>query len=464
MKGFVGRRRELRLLGEELAAANEGRCLLLRGRRRVGKSRLVEQFIEDAGVPSVFYSASGGPVDRELDQFTDEVLASDLPGRDRFTDVSPRSWDAALRLLADALPDVGPSVVVIDEVPYLVASDPSFEGTLQRVWDRVLSRKRVLLILVGSDLSMMEALNTYGRPFHQRGTPMVLDPLDPAEVGEMLGLDPAAAFDAHLVTGGLPLVCAEWSPGDPVREFLMRSLARQTSAMTVSAELALAAEFPVDAQARQVLTAIGAGERARVSISRAVDLPPASLDRALKLLIDKRVVVADRPLSTKPSKETRYRVADAYLRFWLHFVEPHREELARGRSDRVLSRIDSGWTSWRGRAIEPVIRESLLRLQPGDEPLTIGGYWTRTNEVEVDLIGADRSPVARKIIFVGSVKWLERRPFDHRDLAALVAHRDRVPGADMDTPLVVVSRAGSKVGDGVAHTYGPTDLLAAWSR
>lgn len=463
MDAFVGRRRELRLLGEELAA-NQGRCLLLRGRRRVGKSRLVEQFIENAGVPAVFYSASGGPVDRELAQFADEVLDSDLPGRDRFTDVIPQSWDAALRLLADALPDVGPSVVVIDEVPYLVASDPSFEGTLQRVWDRVLSRKRLLLILVGSDLSMMEALNTYGRPFHQRGTPMILDPLDPAEVGEMLGLEPAAAFDAHLVTGGLPLVCAEWSRGDSVRDFLKSALGRQTSAMTVSAELALAAEFPVETQARQVLTAIGAGERARASISRAVDLPAASLDRALKLLIEKRVVAADRPLSTRPSRETRYRVADAYLRFWLHFVDPHREELARGRSDRVLSRIDAGWTSWRGRAIEPVVREALLRLHPGDDPLVIGGYWTRTNDVEVDLVGADRAPVATNVAFVGSVKWLERRPFDHRDLAALIAHRDRVPGTDEDTPLIVVSRAGSTVGDGATHTYGPADLLAAWSR
>ncbi len=69
----------------------------------------------------------------------------------------------------------------------------------------------MLLVLIGSDLSMMEALNSYGCPFHQRGREMVLGPLNPAEVGRMLGLDPTEAFDAALVTGGLPLICAEWS-------------------------------------------------------------------------------------------------------------------------------------------------------------------------------------------------------------------------------------------------------------
>jgi len=461
--GFVGRRQELAQLAAELdATAESGRCLLLRGRRRVGKSRLVEEFIDRTGAPSVFYSASGGPIDRELAQFADEVLASTLPNRAVFTDVTLRSWDAALRLLAEAVPATEPSVVVIDELPYLVAADPSFEGVLQRVWDRVLSRKPVLLILVGSDLSMMEALNTYGRPFHQRGTPFVLSALNPAEVGEMLHLDAAAAFDAHLVTGGLPLVCAEWPRDASVREFLAQSFARQTSALVVSGELALAAEFPAQADARRVLSAIGSGECTRATISRAVDAPQASMDRALKLLIEKRAVAADRPLSTRPSRESRYRIVDTYLRFWLQFIDPHREELNRGRSDRVLGRLDTSWTTWRGRAIEPIVREALARLLPGADPLVVGGYWTRSNDVEVDLVGADRTPVAKRIAFVGSIKWLERRAFDHRDLAALIAHRDRVPGAAEDTPLIVVSRAGSRVDDAVWRVYGPEELLTAW--
>ncbi|MGH4020469.1 MAG: ATP-binding protein [Pseudonocardiaceae bacterium] len=460
---FVGRERELALLERELdfvrrGGSRPGRCLLLRGRRRVGKSRLVEVFAERSGVPSLFFTASGSTPVAELVEFRREVLASDLPRRELFDGVALETWEAALRLLAAALPEDAPAIVVIDELPYLTAADPGFEGVLQRVWDRVLVRRPVLLVLVGSDLSMMTALNEHGRPFHQRGVPMVLDPLTPAEVGDMLALDPADAIDSYLVTGGLPLVCAEWSTGMTRADFLRAALAAPTSALVVSAELSLAAEFPVDTQPRTVLTAIGTGERTFTTIQRATGLPAASLNRALDLLTRKQIVVAELPLSTAASRERRYRVADPYLRFWLHFLGPRVSEVDRGRGDRVLARIEEGWASWRGRAVEPIVREALLRLSAS---AAVGGYWTRTNDVEVDIVGADHDPVARRIDFVGSIKWHESRAFDGHELASLIRGRSRVPGTDERTPLVAVSRAGVRT-EGLTASYGPGDLLAAW--
>ena len=100
--------------------------------------------------------------------------------------------------------------------------DGAFESVLQRSWDRELSRKPVLLVLVGSDLSMMEALTSYGRPFHQRGTQLKVGPLNPADVAPMAGLPAAEAFDAVLVTGGLPIICARWRHGESTRSFLAR--------------------------------------------------------------------------------------------------------------------------------------------------------------------------------------------------------------------------------------------------
>ena len=105
-------------------------------------------------------------------------------------------WTANLILSADQ-----PSMVVFDEMPYLAREDPGFEGILQKSFDRTLSRLPVLLVLIGSDLAMMEALNTYGRPFYQRGTEMIVPPLNPAEVASMLGVGPAEAIDAFLLTG-----------------------------------------------------------------------------------------------------------------------------------------------------------------------------------------------------------------------------------------------------------------------
>jgi hypothetical protein len=75
---------------------------------------------------------------------------------------------------ASSLPDDQPSVVVLDEMPYLIRTDPGFEGTLQKVFDRELSRKPVLLIGIGSDLAMLEALNEYGRPWQRSNAVVVI--------------------------------------------------------------------------------------------------------------------------------------------------------------------------------------------------------------------------------------------------------------------------------------------------
>lgn len=113
--------------------------------------------------------------------------------------------------------------------------------------------------------------------------------------------------------------------------------------------------------------------------------------------------------------------------------------------------------------MEPAIREALERL-PAEERVTpeavVGSYWTRTNDPELDLVFADRAPAASRILGVGSIKWLEKAPFDGRDLARLVQHRAQLPGASEDTPIIAVARSGCIV-EGV-RLYGPEDLLAAW--
>ncbi|MGH8776318.1 MAG: ATP-binding protein [Jiangellaceae bacterium] len=472
MADFVGRDRELAALRRLLRrvedggrAGRPGRAVLVRGRRRVGKSRLGEEFVERAGVPYLYFTASAQPsLAADLRLFVEAGRNSDLPGAAAFDDQLPASWDAALHLLVTALPEGQPSIVVLDEMPYLIANDQGFEGTLQKLFDRELSRCPTLLICIGSDLAMMEALNEYGRPFHQRATEMVVPPLSPADVEAMLALDPAEAFDAFLVSGGLPLILGEWPSGTSVMGYLHEAVNDPTSALLVSGERSLAAEFPGDSHARSVLGAIGAGERAFSPIGRAAGgVPQASLTRALALLTTKRIVTATIPLSTRPSRETRYAVADPHLRFWLAFLGPHLPEIERARGDLVLRRIETSWSSWRGQAIEPVVREALRRLPAGYLPPAtgaVGGYWTRSNDPEVDIVGADREPVAKEITLVGSIKWRDNRPFDSHDLTQLVVDRSRLPGADDATPMLAVSRTGSTTAG--IRVIGPEDLLMAY--
>jgi hypothetical protein len=180
----------------------------------------------------------------------------------------------------------------------------------------------------------------------------------------------------------------------------------------------------------------------------------------------KQVLTADLPLSSKPdNRNKRYRIADPYLRFWLALLERAIPLTERGRGDLALERVERSWTTWRGRAVEPLVRESLLRLLPDDDwpgVEAVGGWWNRQNKPEIDLVGADREPVAGQVHFLGSVKWLDTQPFGRREYNALVRDMLAVPGATVGTPLVAVSRSGVTDGLPLASHWGPEDLVQAW--
>lgn len=470
MDSFIGRERELGLLKAALdrvrgggLAGRPGRAMLIRGRRRVGKSRLVEEFVERAEVPYLFFTAEGqSSAEADIELFVQAITESTLPGARRVVGLRADNWPAAFRLLATAVEGDQPSVVVMDEMPYLVRNDPGFEGALQRAFDRVLARLPVLLLGIGSDISMMEALNAYGRPFHQRATEMVVNSLTPRDVAEALSLPAARALDAYLVSGGLPLILDEWPEGATVAEYLRTAVRDPTSALIVSGERSIAAEFPDEAYARQVLRAIGTGEQSFTGILKATAIPKTTLLRALELLADKRIVSPCLPLSTKASQQTRYLIADAHLRFWLAFLGRYLAEIERGRGDLTLARIEKTWTTWRGLAVEPVIRDAISRLVGDQVPMAevVGSYWTRSDDLQIDLVGADREPVAKQIYFVGSIKWRDNRPFGQQDLAELHRQRSMLPGASETTPLVAVTRDGAPLAD--VHLLTAEDLLEAW--
>jgi AAA+ ATPase superfamily predicted ATPase len=466
---FIGRERDMARLQRHLDAVTEdgrGRLLSIRGRRQAGKSRLVTEFADRTGLPQLFFTGARLAEPRaELARFALEAARSSLPGASLFDGVVLDGWAGALRLLAAALPD-GPAVIVLDEFPWLCGSSPDLEGALQVAWDRIFESGPVLFILIGSDISVMESLGTYERPLFGRVKELVVNPFELGDTAQMIAVDdPVVAIDAQLVTGGYPRLCAEWRGAADTEAFLRRQLGDENSDLIDVGRNVLAAEFPPDLQATRVLSAIGSGERTFKGISARSGIGEQQLARSLETLTTvKRAVSADRPVSLKSGNDPRYRVADSYLRFWLRFIEPSLPDIARGRPDLALARVRESWLEFRGRAVEPIIRASVERLVLDDPNLAgtgvIGGYWTRSTTVEVDLVGVDRWPNARQVTLTGSVKWREQSPFNRRDLADLLEQRASVPGA-ADAALVGVSRAGFAI-DGLDRTYGPADLLAAW--
>jgi AAA+ ATPase superfamily predicted ATPase len=466
---FIGRTADLARLAAHLdrvRTTGQGTFLSVRGRRQVGKSRLIEEFLARSGVASVFFVASRQRDDEELAAFRAAVAASSTAAASMAAEEDIGGWEAALTLLASEATTAGPIVIVLDELPYLIASNPAIEAILQKVWDRVLERRPVLVIAIGSDISTMEMLTGYGRPLYGRVTEMRVEPLTPAEVADMLSLDPVSALDAYVVLGGFPRLAARWAAGESVDAFLARELADSESPLVVLGERAIAGEFPDRLAALQVAHAIGAGERAFTAIQVRAGVAGRSLTIALKALEDdKRIVRRSVPYSAEVRpKLARYTIADPYLRFWLRFLADQLPLLQRGRSDVVLERVRTAWPSYRGKAIEPVVQSAIERLLPDDrfgDARFVGGFWNRDGTVEVDLVGGRDTPTTASVAFVGSIKWLERQPFGRHDLAALIVHRLAVPGASPGSLLVGVSRSGFDV-DGLDVRLGPTEIVDAF--
>lgn len=476
MTTFFGRRRELEALDAELELVRRtgrGAFILMKGRRRVGKSRLVEEFGDRQGLPVVYFLASKQRPGYELARFADALERSNLPEAGGVSGVRFESWEAALGYASAGATADNPIIIVIDEFPYLVQTDADgvVESSFNAAWERTLARRPVMLVLVGSDLSTMRVLTEHGRPLYGRPTTtLTVGPLAVDEIASAAELTGVEAIDAYHVIGGFPRLVPLWRPGTTLRSFLTRTLVDEDSPLIATGQRILDSEFPDDVQARTVLSVIGAGERTYSNIARVANVASTNLRRSLDLLEErKRVIASERPLSIRRSTDTRYYIDDPYLRFYMRFIDPNLADIQRGRQRLVINRIIRDWQTYIGVAIEPFVRSSLERLLP-DEALAgadkVGAYWTRVNDPQVDLVGTDDRET--QIAFIGSIKWRDNEAFLPGDLESLrtaaVDHpRGGVPGATAGTPLVAVSRTGFASVAGLAKAYGPDDLFAAWA-
>lgn len=485
LPGFVGRKAELRRLGdwlEEVARSGTGRAVAVRGRRAVGKSTLIEEALLRKRPAHAFYAASKDQASGEaLAGFLEELERSTLPvAQELRAGVRPDGWEATLRLIARSCARAAetrgtggggtgaPMCLVIDELPWLSEQVPSIEGLLQSVWDRELSRLPVLLVLVGSDLHMMRELESYDRPLYGRVTPLQIEPLGPAEVADMTKTGPADALDAYCMLGGLPQLAVTWRPRDTVHTYLARELSDPTSPLIVTGERVINAELPAHTAAHATIAAIGSGESEFTKILARSGVGRTSLSAALHTLAQKRIVSRQTPFADRRgARLSRYAIADPYLRFWLRFIAPDLPLLERRRGDVVAARIMEDWSMFRGHAIEPIVRASIERMLPderfGGEARFVSSYWTRTHDVEVDLVGHDEQSKPTTAPFIGSIKWRTRAPFAREDGIALAASRARVPLTTNATLLVGVSRSGFAPRTALDLTLGPEDLLRAWS-
>nr|BFE83455.1 hypothetical protein GCM10020093_060560 [Planobispora longispora] len=356
---FVGRAAELEALEHWWESPFPDPALIW-GRRRVGKTTLVEHFA--VGRRTVFHTATRRPVADELAELSNRVAATvTIPGRDLRARPYER-WEDLLDGLAGAARDE-PLLLVLDEFPELIALSPALPGTLRAFLDRSRGKTLLRILICGSSVRTMEAVQGDRQPLHGRiGLALPLRPFRPHEVAAMLpDLRPAERALAYGVVGGTPQYLDWWDQDTSVIENLRRLACRPGSPLLAEGDRIVACEADPGSLPAGVLFAIASGRTKHQEITDAVNAEPS---RTLDRLVQTRLVERQVPVTEDPrrSRKRIYRIADNFLSFYLDVLERHRAEIERGLGYSVVGEIVSALDDRMGAVYEDAFREHLRRL------------------------------------------------------------------------------------------------------
>lgn len=404
-ESFIGREREISDLND-LYLQDKFQLFVLYGRRRVGKTTLLNEFCKDKD--TIFYSAEQSNNKLNLEKFS--ALVFGFYGENNLEPFS--SWTNALSYINERQNDKK-LVLVIDEFPYLVRKNKALLSEFQHLIDHKLMNGKLFMILCGSYMGFMEkeVLGSKSPLFGRRTAQLHMKPFNYQTSSEFLkGFSDTEKLELYGAFGGTPLYLQQINANESFEENIKRAYLKVTSYLYEEALLLLRQEVQEPGVYSAIIEAIASGYTKANEISTKIGEDAAKCLKYIKTLCELGILHKETPFKEKESsRKTIYGISDFMFRFWYRYVFQNRTLIETGAQQAVWSkRIEPDYNSYMGLVFEKVCMDYLsMKNAKGELPIlfTSIGRWWGTNPVtrgqeEIDLIAND----AKDYIF-GECKW-----------------------------------------------------------
>jgi len=404
---FIERQKELNFFNNILTRQRPGpaQMILLYGRRRVGKTALLLHWVESNNTPYTYWSAEKEPANlqrRKLYARLQNIPVRQAPIFDSWAEL----WEAVANLIGQKR-----HILILDEIPYAAEGDPATLSALQHAWDHYFQHSNIVLVLCGSQIKAMEALQFHQSPLFGRLTGQWhLQPLPFAALSKFLpDWSPEERVAAFAVVGGVPAYLNWLNPEISMAENIRQVMLDEGGMFLAEPAFLLYDEVREPQSYLAVLKAIGLGHHTLGDISNAAMIATSHLSTYLARLQDLKMVERRLPATTPPaqrrhSRQGRYHLQDPFFRFYFRFVAPFYDYLPFD-NDKLLAKIKQELRAFVGQTTFEELAQQWVWQQgkAGGLPFVpdiVGSHWSR--RVQVDVVAVNW---AERQILLGECKW-----------------------------------------------------------
>lgn len=430
---FVARDYELNRLNR-LYNSSTFQMAIIYGRRRVGKTSLIREFIKDK--PAIYSQGIQTIAQQNLTLFTNDISSfikehpQLTPGPQIFANY--RDAFTYIQTIADQLQQK--LILVLDEYPYFAQSDPAISSELQFVIDHIYKQNsNIMLILCGSSMSFMEkqVLGVQSPLYGRRTAQFKIKPFNIFDTKKMLpdvNNDDLLAY--YGMTGGIPQYLTGIDQNLSLQENIRELFLYPDSPLFNEPSALLEQEFNKPEIYFAILTAIANGKSKFNAIFTATHLKnSSSLVRYLNELIDLGLVQSKMPIFSTSNKQKIYQISDGLFRFWFHFIATEQSAINSGRITGLEKHILDRLPDFLGPSFEKVCREWIWQADNLPlEPRTVTNWWgpnpIKKRQEEIDIVAPNFDNTAA---IIGECKWRSKDNLDPKMIILLQERALLVP-------------------------------------